>query len=138
MGRNLRAILRGELARLEAELAADPRSQKAQKIRELLVMYGDPCHVPEASSASSAPKRPIAVAAIEGRPARVNLIRSAIQRFMRSKGTAAAARARLVAMATNDWPNSSPIEVLKTDLQIASGSKPTPVFAEPAVAPRLR
>jgi hypothetical protein len=107
--RDLVVALRGELKSLEAELAADPRLHKAQKIRELLALYGEPSQAPELGQTVLLSHRYAAVPALAGRRAKVNWLRSTILNFRRKSGSAAIARSRLIAMAqTNNWQNTSP------------------------------
>lgn len=106
--RDLAAILRGELKRLEAELAQDPRWRKAEKIRELLAMYQDSRHASVHALAAAMPRRPGAVPALVKKNPQFKRILLALQIFRRAKSTAVVARARLVEMArTNHWPNAS-------------------------------
>jgi len=110
--RDLAAILRGELESLEAELAADPRFQKAQKIRELLVMYGHARNTPVSAATDIAGPRSVVVAAVANRPRKIAQIRSAIRNFMWPRGSAVVARSRLLGMTeTNNWHNTEPASV---------------------------
>jgi hypothetical protein len=107
--RDLAVFLRRELESLEAQLATDPRLQKAQKIRELLAMYGDTSHAtaPTISSLHS-----LAAGALARKPSKADQIRFAIQSFMRPKGSAVLARTRLMSMAeTNNWPKAAPAAI---------------------------
>ena len=65
--------LRSELESLEAELAADPRYRKAQKIRELLAMYAE-------QPLTEIPSSPTP------QPTKAENIRSAIAEIMRTNG----------------------------------------------------
>lgn len=127
--RDLAAVLRSELKRLEAELAADPRLQKAQKIRELLMMYGEPCHTPAVLTAANSS----ALQGIVGRRGKVDQIRFVIKTFMRSKGSATLARSRLVEMAqTNHWPSTA-----KVSIRLDNGSPGRPLHPEKVLPPSL-
>jgi hypothetical protein len=106
--RDLSAILRGELEALEAELAVDPRSRMAAKIRELLAMYEDLPHTSDSGPAGSTPHNLATAPAVIREGRKVNRIRWAIQIFLRPRGSATIAHSRLVEMAkTNRRPNAS-------------------------------
>jgi hypothetical protein len=107
---DLVSALRDELARLEAELAADPRAQKAEKIRELLGLYGPAPNARGPHPNGSVSDLVIAVPAIQSPPAKIAQFCASVMRFLRPEGTAAVARSRLVDMAkTNNWPHASPV-----------------------------
>jgi hypothetical protein len=129
--RNLAAILRSELKSLEAELAADPRSLKAQKIRELLAMYGDSCHAPTGLPTTKILAHSVAVPTVRNRPSKAEQIRFAIQNFMRPKGSAIVARSRLVEMAeASHWSDAAPVAI-----QLQKDSTRNPLSREDDLPP---
>jgi hypothetical protein len=105
---DLVSALRDELARLEAELAADPRAQKADKIRELLGLYVEAPNARGPHSSGSVSELVIAVPAIPSASAKLTRFCASVMRFLRPEGTAAVARSRLVDMAKTNWPHASP------------------------------
>jgi hypothetical protein len=108
--RDLAALLRRELERLEAELAADPRAQKAQKIRELLAIYSNPHQIPSPDHSGTPSVHHLALESVKAKQPRFKRLRSAILRLRRAKGTAAVARSRLIAISqSNHWTNASPV-----------------------------
>lgn len=129
--RDLAALLRSELESLEAELAADPRAQKAQKIRELLAIYSTPHPIPlsDHSATQSKGDRPPRIAKAK-RP-RFDRLRS-ILGLKRPEGTAAVARARLIAISqSNHWTNASPAW-----LQLPRDAMGRPLSYDNVLAPR--
>ena len=107
---DLAALLHAELERLEAEIAADPRAQKAQKIRELLAIYSSPRPVLPSNHSDAERERNLAIEIVQARPPRFKRLRSAIFRLKRSKGTASVARSRLIAISqSNHWTNALPV-----------------------------
>jgi len=129
--RDLAAILRSELKSLEAALAADPRSQKAQKIRELLAMYGDSRHAPVGLPTAEVLTHSVAVPAVLNRLSKADQIRFAIQNFMRPKGSAIVARSRLVEMAeARHWSDAAPGAI-----QLQKDSTQNPLSREEVLPP---
>jgi hypothetical protein len=105
---NLAALLRSELESLEAELAADPRAQKAQKIRELLTIYSSPHPIQSPDHSATRLDRYLALETVKAKQPRFKRLRS-ILRLKRPEGTAAVARSRLIAISqSNHWTNASP------------------------------
>lgn len=105
---NLSAVLRAELEALEAELAEDPRVRKAAAIRELLTIYETAPAVRDRASPGPATVSQIGPPIqAKKRTLGFHRIRSTIQIIIGRKRTADEARARLVDMARNGWPNPS-------------------------------
>ena len=105
--RDLGPILRKELERLEAELAADPRTKKAQKIRELLEIYSSPHPIPAPDRSDNKLGRYLTLEATKAKQPRFRRLRS-ILRLKLPEGTAAVARSRLIAISqSNHWTNAS-------------------------------
>ena len=105
---NLSAVLRAELEALEVELVEDPRVRKAAAIRELLEIYEASPDVqgrtlPSTSSVSQIGS-PVPV---KKKTLGFHRIRSTIQIVIGRRRTADQARARLVDMARNAWPDPS-------------------------------
>ena len=126
--RDFAVVLRSELESLEAALAADPRTKKAQKIRELLAMYGDARYAPTCLLDTASATHSAIVPAV--RPSKGELILYAIQSFMRPRGSATLARMRLAEMAkTNHWPNAvqAPIQLQKALDSDGLTATPAPV-----------
>src|SRR5882672_4172539 len=97
--RDLATVLQTELQAVEAELAADPRFRKAVKIRELLEICGAPPGPGPIGMLSECDMNPLAVTK---KDLRIHRIWLAIQMFIRPKGTATLARARLMEVAQSD------------------------------------
>ena len=131
--RDFAVVLRSELESLEAALAADPRTKKAQRIRELLAMYGDARYSPTCLLDTSSATHSEIVPAV--RASKGELILYAIQSFMRPRGSATLARMRLAQMAaTNHWPNAlqAPVQLREASSSDGLISTPAPVSAVPS------
>ena len=106
------SVLRDELAKLDAELSADPRSLKAQKIRELLKLYGEVPNKGGPHSPETLADRVVAVPAIAPPPGKFVQFCGSIRKLVRPEGTAAIARSRLTGMASaNNWSRAAPVWV---------------------------
>jgi len=102
--RDIVAFLSRELGKLEAELAADPRFQKAQKIRELLALYST--GTTGAGDRHNITSLPLA-GANERKPKR-KWLRLIVHRS-KPEGSAATARSRLIAISqSNHWAATGP------------------------------
>lgn len=97
--RDLVIALQTELQAVEAELVADPRFQKAAKIRELLEIYGT---LPASSPISLLPKYDLIPLPRKEKGSGARRIGAAIGLFFARKGTAARARVRLMEVARSD------------------------------------
>jgi len=107
--RDFAAILRRELELLEAQIAADPRLRKVQKLRELLAIYEEGDSAAADGGATASPGRLAALPAPPGERARPRGLRWIFRRLMRPAGSATVARSRLVAISqSNHWANASP------------------------------
>lgn len=103
--RDVVAFLSRELEKLEAELAADPRFRKAQKIRELLALYsagtieaGDTGNVTSLSLGRRTERKP-----------RRTWLRLMVRRSKEPEGSAATARSRLIAISQpSHWSGAVP------------------------------
>jgi hypothetical protein len=139
--RDLGPILRKELERLEAELAADPRTKKAQKIRELLEIYSSPHPIPAADRSDTKLGRYLALEATKAKQPRFKRLRS-ILGLKQPEGTAAVARSRLIAISqSNHWTNASPAwlqlpkDAMGRSLSYDHGLSPTMASAIVQVSP---
>jgi hypothetical protein len=107
--RDVAALLRRELENLEAELAADPRAQKAQKIRELLALYANSGSIATADLVDTGLKIAPSVATAKGGKSRINWLRSLVLGRKHPQGSATIARSRLIAISqSNHWTNATP------------------------------
>ena len=107
--RDIAALLRRELENLEAELAADPRAKKAQKIRELLGLYANSGSIATADLVDTGLKIDSSGATAKGGKPRIKWLRSLVLRRKHPKGSAIIARSRLIAISqSNHWTNASP------------------------------
>jgi len=111
--RDLASILREELESLEAELAADPRFHKSQKIRELLEMYEGARYT--LAIGATAERRITAAALSKTRSVRNRLL-SALASLIRPGGTATLARARLREMAQTKHGSNDPTKWLQKQM----------------------
>ena len=107
--REVAALLRRELENLEAEIAADPRVQKARKIRELLALYSNSGSIATPDLIDTGLKIGSSAAIANDRKPRNKWLRLLMLRRNRPQGSGAIARSRLIAISqSNHWTNASP------------------------------